>query len=212
MDKEDLNLAEIKGPDIAADDVKFMRSVVERTDRQVRPEGYVLTACGLMLSNLLHCSAFSAQIRAAKVAIACVSDSDGHFPGIYVFCTNAWGKTSKERRLCSADTQAAYYDMVHSCITHNRMEHTGGGVLNNYCGGDPGFIAAMGLSIALSATGILYSREYLYGGLFIFACMFLTYFAKDYGYIILGVATATGSIVPELICRWKFNRQVQGNG
>ena len=30
------------------DNLQFMRSVVERADRQVRPEGYVLTACGLI--------------------------------------------------------------------------------------------------------------------------------------------------------------------
>lgn len=43
------------------------------------------------------------------------------------------------------------------------------------------------------------------------AGMFLTYFAKDYGYLILGLATGAGCIVPAMICQRKFNRQEREN-
>ena len=86
-----------------------------------------------------------------------------------------------------------------------------GMLLNDYSAGDPAFLAAMGLSIALAATGILYSRQWLYGGAVIFVGMFLTYFVKEYGYLILGMATGAGCIVPAIISQRNFNRQEREN-
>ena len=209
--QEDSNQPEIKGPDIAADDIKFMRSVVERADRQVRPEGYVLTACGLICLicyTAVHFLLKSGQQKwLLPVFLILMTILLG-----YIFCALTLG-AKRQKREGYVPQMPRQLTMIWFIVaSHIIAWSILGIVLNNYCGGDPGFIAAMGLSIALSATGILYSREYLYGGLCIFACMFLTYFVKDYGYIILGIATATGCIVPELICRWKFNKQVQRNG
>ena len=77
-------------------------------------------------------------------------------------------------------------------------------VFNNFCGGDPGFLAAIGLSIALCVTGILHLKEWLLGGIVIFIGMILTYIVKDYGYLILGLATGTGLIVPAIIVHKKY--------
>ena len=211
MNNEELNLTEIKGPDIAEDDIKFMRSVVERADRQVRPAGYVLTACGLICLTCYTAVHFLFKSEQQKWLLPVYLTLMVILLGYTFFVLTRGAKRQKRegyipqmpRQLTTIWFIVALHIIAWSIL---------GIVLNNYCGGDPGFIAAMGLSIALSATGILYSREYLYGGLCIFACMFLMYFVKDYGYIILGIATATGCIMPELICRWKFNKQVQGNG
>jgi hypothetical protein len=211
MNKEDLNLAEIKGPDISADDVKFMRSVVERADRQIRPEGYVLTACGLICLTCYTAVHFLLKSDQQKWLLPVYLTLMVFLLGYAFFAlTHGAKRLKREGHVPQMPRQLTkiWFIVALHIIAWSIM----GIVLNNYCGGDPGFIAAMGLSIALSATGILYSREYLYGGLCIFACMFLTYFVKDYGYIILGIATATGCIMPELICRWKFDKQVQGNG
>jgi hypothetical protein len=208
---EDMNKVQINDPKALTDDIKFMRSVVEKTDRQVRPEGYVLTACGLICLTCYTAVHFLLRSEQQKWLLPVYLVLMAVLLG-YIFCALALGAKRQKREgyipQMSRQVTAIWFIVASHILAWSIL----GMVLNNYCGGDPGFIAAMGLSIALSATGILYSREYLYGGLCIFACMFLTYFVKDYGYIILGIATATGCIVPELICRWKFNKQVQGNG
>jgi Mg-chelatase subunit ChlD len=47
MNEEDLNQLKMKGRDPVADDIKFMRSVVERMSRQVKPDIHIMIACGL---------------------------------------------------------------------------------------------------------------------------------------------------------------------
>ena len=47
MEKEDSNQVEIKGPDTAVDNIKFMRSVVEKMSRQVKPDVHIMIVCGL---------------------------------------------------------------------------------------------------------------------------------------------------------------------
>jgi hypothetical protein len=210
MNKEDLNKAEIIDPDIAADDIKFMRSVMEKADRQIRPEGYVLTACGLICLTCYTAVHFLLKSELQKWLLPVYLTLMVILLGYTFFALTHWAKRQKREGYVPQmprQVTIIWFIVALHIIAWSIL----GTVLNNYCGGDPGFIGAMGLSIALSATGVLYSIEYLYGGLCIFACMFLTYFVKDYGYIILGIATATGCIVPELICRWKFNRQVQEN-
>jgi hypothetical protein len=211
MNREDSSQVNIKGPDIAAEDIRFMRSVVERSDRQIRPEGYVLTACGLICLICYPTVYFLLRAEQQKWILPVFLTMMIILLG-YVFFALTVGikRQKKEGYVPQIPRQVTFIWFI--VALHILAWSISGTMLNNYCGGDPGFIAAMGLSIALSSTGILYSREYLYGGIFIFACMFLTYFVKDFGYIILGIATASGCIVPELICRRKFNEQVQKNG
>jgi hypothetical protein len=193
------------------DNLQFMRSVVEKTDRQIRPEGHVLTACGLICLtcytavHLLLKSEQQKWLLPVYLTLMAVLL-------MYIFWALALGAKRQKREGYIPKMPRQVTAIWFIVASHIFAWSILGIVLNNYCGGDPAFIGAMGLSIALSTTGILYSIEYLYGGLCIFTCTFLTYFVKNYGYIILGIATAIGCIVPELICRWKFNTQVQGNG
>ena len=203
--------AKIKGPDIAANDIKFMRSAVEKADRQVRPEGYVLTVCGLICLTCYTAVHFLLRAEQQKWLLPVYLILMAILLG-YTFCALALGAKRQKREGYMPQMPKQVTAIWFIVASHILAWSILGMVLNNYCGGDPGFIAAMGLSIALSATGILYSREYLYGGICIFTCMFLTYFVKDYGYIILGIATGAGCIIPEMICRRKFNKQVQKNG
>jgi len=211
MNKEDLKQLKTKGLAPVTDDIKFMRSMVEKTDRQVRPEGYVLTACGLICLTCYTAVHFLLKLEQQKWILPVYLVLMVALLG-YIFYALAHGAKRQKREGYILQLPRQVTAIWFIVASHILAWSILGMMLNNYCGGDPAFMAAMGLSIALCTTGILYSIEYLYGGLCIFTCMFLTYFVKDYGYIILGIATAIGCIVPELICRWKFNKQVQGNG
>ena len=189
-----------------AEDLKFMRSVVERSDRQIRPEGYVLTVCGLVC--LICYTAVHLLVRSEQqkwilpVYLPLMAILLG-----YAFFALAHGvrRQKREGYIPQMPRQITAIWLV--IVSHILAWSILGMVLDDFSGGDPAFIAAMGISIALGATGIMYSKEYLYGGIFIFAGLALTYFLKDYGYLILGIATGAGCIAPETICRRKFKRQ-----
>ena len=83
---------------------------------------------------------------------------------------------------------------------------------NNYCAGDPGFLFAILLSIALNITGIFSSKkEGLYGGMLIYIGLLLAFFIKDYSYVILGLATGLGCIIPAIIVQRNYRKQEKEN-
>ena len=72
---------------------------------------------------------------------------------------------------------------------------------------------AMGLSIALSLTGIFHSKEWFFGGMLIFAGMLLAFFTKDYlcPFIILGLSTGAGLIIPAIIVDRSYRKWEKEN-
>ena len=82
---------------------------------------------------------------------------------------------------------------------------------NNYIVGDPGFLFAILFSIALSITGILHSKEWLYGGIGIYIGVLLAFFILEYSYIILSLATGAGLIIPAIIVQRNFRKQEKEN-
>jgi len=206
----DSKQTDAEGQSTAAENLKFMRAVVERTDRQVKPDAHVIIVWGLICMTCY-----------TTVHFLMKSDLQTWILPVYVILiTLGLGHTFYAlRQVARRQKSAGYIPQVPRQVTgiwlivtpHILAWSVLGMLLNDYSAGDPAFLAAMGLSIALAATGILYSREWLYGGAGIFAGMFLTYFAKDYGYLILGLATGAGCIVPAIICQRNFNRQEREN-
>lgn len=64
---------------------------------------------------------------------------------------------------------------------------------------DINFLWAWVYAIALSMTGIVYSREWIMGGIGIFIGMLAAIALKEYAYLILGLAICAGCIIPSLI-------------
>jgi hypothetical protein len=61
------------------------------------------------------------------------------------------------------------------------------------------FLWAWIYAIALSMTGIVYSKEWLMGGIGIFIGMLVAVFIKEYAYLILAIAMCAGCVIPSLI-------------
>ena len=74
------------------------------------------------------------------------------------------------------------------------------GYFSDWFGG-PGFFWALIYAFALSGTGIVYAREWLWGGFAIMFAMILAHFIHSCPYIIIGVSMAVGCILPSIISR-----------
>ncbi len=84
-----------------------------------------------------------------------------------------------------------------------------GKVFNNFICGEPGFLFAMLFAIALGATSILDpdSKAWCLGSIIIFAGMVLTYLLRGHVYLILGLATGAGLIIPAIMININCTKQ-----
>jgi magnesium-transporting ATPase (P-type) len=193
------------------DDLKFMRSVVEKTSRQVKPDVHIIIVSGLMCMT-------------CYTAIYCLTSLQlGKWIWPAYLSVMAIGLTYilvSLVRIAKREKKAGFISRIKQQVTwiwiiitlHGLAWSILGMLLNNFsAGGDPGFLWAMLFSIALCITGILHSKEWLFGGIGIFAGMLLTFFIHDYGYLILGLATGLGCIIPAIIIRKNFKKQEKEN-
>jgi len=210
MKKEGLNQLEIKDPDTAADDIKFMRSVVEKMSRQVKPDVHIMIVCGLMCM-IAYAALYFLKTSQSDKWIWPVGLSLTAVLFIYVLISIIRiAKTEREAGFISHLKRQVTWVWIF--IMLHGLAWTISPVLSgNFCGGDPAFLWAMLFSIGLVVLGIFHSKEWLYGGIGIFAVMVLTYFLGNIGYLILGLAIGAGLIIPAIIVQRNDQKQGQGN-
>jgi hypothetical protein len=184
MENADSNQVGMSDPDIIADDVRFMRSVVERMSRQIKPDINIMIACGLVCMTayailfLLRISRLDRWIWPVGLSVTAVLF-------IYSFISLV--------RIAGAEKKAGFISHLKRQVTWvwifimlHGLAWTVSPVLSgNFCGGDPAFLWAMLFSIGLVVLGIFHSKEWLYGGIGIFAVMILTYFLGNIGLLAL---------------------------
>jgi hypothetical protein len=211
MNKEDLNRIEINGRYTVADDIKFMRSMVERMSRQVKPDINIMVACGLIcmiayaVLYFLKRSQLDRWIWPMGLSVTTVLF-------IYGFISLV--------RIARDEKKAGFISHLKRQVTfvwifimlHGLAWTISPVVFDNFCGGDPAFLWAMLFSIGLVVLGVFHSREWLFGGIGIFAVMILTYFLGNVGYLVLGLAIGAGLIIPAIIVQRNFRKQEKENG
>ena len=194
---------------IDADDLKFMRSAIEKTYKEVIPDTHILIMCGVICLIIYPAIYFLVKYQlfnwilpfflSLMAIVLC-----------YVFVT--WlliTKRDKKAGFVPLIKKQAFWAWMIIMILHGLTWSILGMTFNNYCiAGDPGFLLAILLSIALSITGIFSSKkEGLYGGMLIYIGLLLAFFMKDHGYIILGLATGTGLIIPAIIVQRNYRKK-----
>ena len=65
---------------------------------------------------------------------------------------------------------------------------------------------------ALSATGIIYSKEWLFGGIAIYITMAVGVFVIPYSYYLLGPVIGLACIIPSIIVLNRLRRWEKENG
>ena len=210
MEKEDSNRLEMNGQDIVADDIKFMRSVVERMSRQVKPDVHIMIACGL-ICMIAYAVLYFLKTNQLDRWIWPVGLSVTTVLFIYVLISLV--------RIVKAEKKAGFISHLKRQVTlvwifmmlHGLAWTISPMLFNNFCGGDPAFLWGMLFSIGLVVIGIFHSKEWLFGGVGIFAVMVLTYFLGNVGYLVLGLAIGAGLIIPAIIVQRNFRKQEKEN-
>jgi hypothetical protein len=215
MENEHLNRGPKPGPKgdeerSTADDLRFMRSVVEKTYRQVRPDVHIMVACGL-ICVIAYTTLYFLKIRQLDrwiwpIGLSMIS---------IILCYSIIGLV----RIAKYEKKAGFISHLKKQVTwvwifimlHGLAWTILAMLFNDFSGGDPPFIWAMLFSIGLCVLGIFHSKEWLIGAILIFAGMVLTYFVEESAYIILGLAIGAGFIVPAIIVRENCRKQEKEN-
>ncbi|MGB8226567.1 MAG: hypothetical protein WCE45_06870 [Sedimentisphaerales bacterium] len=195
---------------ISADDLKFMRSVVEKTYRQVRPDVHIMVACGL-ICIIAYAALYFLKIHQLDKWIWPMGLSMISIILCYiVICLVRIAKYEKKAGFISHLKRQL--TRVWIFITLQGLVFTILAMLfNDYSGGDPPFIWAMLFSIGLCVLGVFHSKEWLWGAILIFAGMILTYFVEESAYIILGLTMGAGFIIPAIIADRNYRKQEKEN-
>ncbi|MHC4131806.1 MAG: G-protein coupled receptor family protein [Planctomycetota bacterium] len=197
---------------IAAEDLKFMRTAVEKTYKQLRPDVHILIMWGVICLIIYPVGHFLVKYQLYQWILPFFLSMMA-IGLCYVFIT--WKlitKRDKKAGFIPLLRKQAFQAWMIIMVLHFLTWSILGITFNNSCAGDPGFLGAILLSIALSITGIFsLKKEGLYGGMLIYIGLLLAFFIKDYGYIILGLATGAGLIIPSIMVQRNYNKQKEEN-
>ena len=209
MEKDNLKKEPEPGPESAQehssiDDLKFMRSVIEKTHREIDPGWPIMVTWGLLYMIGFPLAYFLKirQLDTWKWPVYLLLLAISFGVAIY-FIAKA---TMRERKagLISKLSKQIYW--VWFILLSNGILWTCLGLFKDYIGGF-GFLWTAIYGIALSMMGILYSREWLYGGIVIFAGIIAACFTEPYAYVILGIVTGLACIVPAIIAQRNYRKQ-----
>lgn len=192
----------------AADDLRFMRSVIEKTCRQIDPGWPIMIVWGqiFMIGYIVSHFFVIYQLR------------DWLWPIYLLLLAIAFGAAlyfgaqanMRERKagLISQLTKQIYW--IWFILAANGTIWTCLGLFRDYVGGF-GFLWAAIYGIALSMMGILYSKEWLYGGIAIFCAILAAFYITSYAYVILGIVTGLACTMPAIIAQRNFRTQEKEN-
>ena len=199
---------EVGEHNIAADDIKFVRSAIEKAYKQIDPEAHVMIMWGFICTiayigiHFLISLSLYEWIPRLYVPLIAAGASYSIFNTIRGL--RRARKTGYVPRIGVQLVWTAIIVLIPPVIFDFM------GVFKNiFCG--PGFVYAWSLGTFLCLGGIFHSKEWLFGGIGIFAGVILAFFIRDYAFIILGLATGLGCIVPAIIARKNYLKTEKGN-
>lgn len=184
-------------------DLKFIRSMMERTQRQIDPASPIMITWGLIClfgypaSHWLAMRGQHIQINRLWWALWLL----GGLLSMFFGCRMK--KREMNRGIRSYISRQIAW--VWAILVVNGVVWMKSGILRDLFGG-PGFIWAALYGIGISMMGILYSKEWLVAGIGIFIMILVAAVVKPYAYIILGAAMGLGCIIPALIAQRRMRR------
>jgi len=193
---------------INADDLKFMRSVIEKTCKKVDPGWQMIAAWGLIVMigfPLLYFLKIH-QIDNWLWRIQWILVVTGFSFSIYIVKR----AIVRERAIGVISKLSKQIYLVFIILSANGFIWTYLDLFRDQIGGF-GFLWTAICGIELSMIGIIYSREWLCGGMAIFIGIIAASFTEQYAYYILGIVTGLSCIVPAIIARRNYRKQEKEN-
>jgi hypothetical protein len=201
---EDKNEARIKDPAELAGDLKFIRSVIEKTCRVYDPRWPVMIVWGLIFLTGLpltqYCLAkpqFKDFIQPMWIILWVIGAFVGIFDGYR--CEIREKKTGYVSRLSNQLGLIWYILLLNGSVWSI-------GPFSVFFG-KQAFLWAAIFGFGLSVSGILSSKEWLFGGVAIFISILAASIIKEYAYVILGAAIGLGCIIPAIVVQRNYHKQ-----
>ena len=201
---EDINKTRIKDPAALAGDLKFMRSVLERTYRLYDPRWPVMIIWGLIfLIGLPATQYFLATpqlkdfVQPMWIIMWVIGAAVGIFDGIR--CEIREKKTGYVSRLSNQLGLIWFILLLNGSIWSI-------GPFSVFFG-KQAFLWAAIFGFGLSVSGILSSKEWLFGGVAIFISILAASIIEEYAYVILGIAIGLGCIIPAIVAQRNYRKQ-----
>ncbi len=206
--KEDINKVHINDPTTLTDDIKFMRSVIDKTCRKIDPGWTTLISWGLIiiigfpLLYFLKIKQFDNWVWRIQWLIVVAGFSISAY-----FVLKA---ILRERKAGIISKLSKQIYLMFLILSANGFLWTYLDLFRDNTGGF-GFLWTAITGIELTMIGILYSKEWLYGGIAIFASIIAAHFIESYAYYILGIVTGFACIIPAIISRNNYHKQEKEN-
>jgi hypothetical protein len=190
----------------AADALRFMRSVIEGTCRRIDPGWPIMVAWGFLMMVGLPVGYFMKRHRLDtwKWPVYLLLLVVGCCVAIY-FGARA---RMRERKAGVVSILSRRIYWVWFILLANGTLWTCLGLFRDHMGGF-GFLWTAIYGIALCMMGVLYSREWLYGGTAVFAGMIAACLTEPYAYSILGIVTGLACIIPAIISQRDYRKHEQ---
>jgi hypothetical protein len=188
-----------------SENLRFMRSAAEKSYRKIKPATHLHIMWGLIFIASYFSTYFLAQHGLQKwITISYVS-----LISFGVFCNLITALICILRQKKAGFVQQLPWQLggISLVIILPIFLWDMLGVFKEiFC--QVGFIYAMAISIMVGIIGILYAKEWIGGCLLITAGMLLAFLAKEYisPFIILGLSTGAGAIIPAIISDIKFRK------
>jgi hypothetical protein len=207
--KEANNKIDINNPTALTDDIKFIRSVIEKTYQIFEPGSLLFIVLGLIFLIGLpatQCLLTIPQLKEFIQPMWLIFWVIGAAVGIFGGFTSEI-RQKKSGHVSQLSNQIGFIWYI---LLLNGTIWSAGMIMPkpfHFAFGNPAFLWAVIFGFGLSVTGILSSKEWLFGGVAIFIAILAAAVLKPYTYVILGIVIGLGCIIPAIFAKRDYNKK-----
>ena len=200
----------VEEQNIVAEDLKFIRSVIEKTYRAVDPGSWIYIVWGLI---------FLIGYPATQYFLTTPQLYDFILPVWSILCVIAASITifngiiaeKREKRNGVISQLSKQISLVWFILFYNGIAWSAMWLVFKVSFGELAFLWAVIFGFGLSIMGILSSKEWLFGGIAIFVAILTASFIKEYAYVILGIVMGLACIIPAIIAKRNYRKMEKEN-
>lgn len=208
--QEDLNLkhGEAEEQRTVADDLRFIRSVIEKTHRAFDAGSPVMIVWGLIFligypaTQFLSTPRLHELIQPMWIILWVIGASVAMFYGIR-------GEI-RERQADFISQLSKQIGLIWYILLMNGMLWSAMRLFN-FSFGELAFLWAAIFGFGLSIMGILSSKEWLFGGIAVLISILAASIIKEHTYVILGIVIGLACIIPAIIAQRNYRKQEKEN-